>query len=116
MDESMCRPIAKTEEDFLFFSRPSLTTSPAILVFVQEDPIAGLGAQNLLGVYTGTSVAYLVKKKPYKTPESTLPFLSLHHGYQVTITILELPSWKGPYGSSSPATVKEAKRGIKLPT
>ena len=29
---------------------------------------------------------------------------------------LELQSWKGPYGSSSPASVREAQWGIELPT
>ena len=34
----------------------------------------------------------------------------------IIIIILELQNWKGPYGSLSPAPVKEAQRGTKLPT
>ena len=34
----------------------------------------------------------------------------------IIIIIIELQSWKGPYGSSSPTPVKEAQWGIKLTT
>ena len=54
-----------------------------------------------------------------------LTYCSLSHFFSETdyalyskiiIIILELQSWKGPYGLLSPAPVKEAQWGIKLPT